>query len=156
MIELALKMKSAKFAPRARRVKQRLEDLRPVWPAVADELDRCIEQVFHDEGGASGQWAALSPEYEKRKHPDHGILRRTDALFTSLTRKFSAKAVFKVRKQGFTRGTKLLYAKFLQGGTKFMPARPIYDLRENHKRRIRSVLRQQLKALAVSVGIEVK
>jgi phage gpG-like protein len=138
-------------------MKATLKDMRKIWPKVADELDRIVELIFHSEGGAtvSGQWAELSSKYAQRKHPDRGILRRTDRLFTSLTRKHSGDATFIVRRDGFTRGTKVPYAKYHQSGTRKMPARPIYDFRENHARRMRSVLREQLQAYAVSLGFEV-
>lgn len=157
MVNTEVKFIRAEFPTKMARVGGRLGELKDTWPKVADELDRIVETIFESEGaaGARGAWKPLSPDYEKRKHPDRGILRKTDSLFTSLTRKYSANAIFLARKEGFTRGTRLKYAGFHQSGTKNMPARPI-TLRDNHKRRLRDVLRQQLKAKIVSLGVEVK
>lgn len=155
MIETRVTFNRAVVDKRLSKLRGSVSDLRKAWPKVVDEFDRIVESIFHNEGGASGQWEPLSDKYAERKTPDQGILRRTDALFTSLTRKYAQHAIFRVRKEGFTRGSSLKYFAFHQKGTRTMPARPIYDFRENHVRRMRDVLRQELRANMVSLGIEV-
>lgn len=157
MIDLKVQINDVRFRKGVASMKATLKDMRKIWPKVADELDLIVEQIFHSEGAqtVSGQWQELSDAYAARKHPDRGILRRTDRLFRSLTRKRSSEAVFQVRRDGFTRGTRVPYARFHQTGTKRMPARPIYDFREHHARRMRDVLRSELQAYAVSLGFEV-
>lgn len=156
MIETRIEFNRASFDTKTKRLGESLTDMRSAWPKVADEFDRIVESFFHREGSASGPWADLTDEYASRKTPDRGILRKTDALFTSLTRKYAANSIFRVRKEGFTRGSSLKYFKFHQEGTRNMPARPIYSFNENHVRRMRNVLRTELRAKIVSIGIEVK
>lgn len=155
MIETKITFNRGFIDDKTRGMQRAVGDMRKAWPKVADEFDRIVESIFHNEGGASGQWEPLSDKYADRKSPDHGLLRRSDALFTSLTRKYARHAIFRVRKDGFTRGSSLKYFQFHQNGTRNMPARPIYDFRENHVRRMRDVLRQELRASMVSLGIEV-
>lgn len=157
MIETKIQFNKATFAPKLQKLARGLDDLRPVWPHVADELDRIVQQIFDSEGAAtlSGAWQELSDKYAARKSPDNGILRRTDAMMNSLTHKYAHNAIFLNRKHGFTRGSRDRKVKFHQDGTKNMPARRIYDFREYHLRRMRNVLREKLRALTVSVGIQV-
>lgn len=64
-------------------------DLRPAWDDVARVFTEAEERQFLTEGAAGGTpWAPLSPRYAAWKaihFPGKGILRRTDALFRSLT-----------------------------------------------------------------------
>lgn len=158
MIDLKTTFQDARFKKGVKTIKATLKDMRKIWSKVADELDRIVEQIFHTEGAAtvSGQWQELSDAYAARKSPDHGILRRTDRLYKSLTHKYAADAVFTMRKDGFTRGTRVRYAAFHQNGTRRMPQRAIYDFRDNHARRLRAVLRHELAAASVKAGFEVR
>lgn len=70
-------------------IERATEDLRPVFHELADRFVDLERRQFLTEGGfASGGWPALSPKYAKWKakaYPGKTILRRTDALYDSLT-----------------------------------------------------------------------
>ena len=67
----------------------RTDDLRPVWDELADRFVGLERRQFATEGlYGSGGWAPLSPRYaawKARAYPGKTILRRTDALYESLT-----------------------------------------------------------------------
>jgi hypothetical protein len=69
-------------------VERAASDFRPVWDVLAARFVTAEVASFAAEGGGSGPWRRLSPGYAAWKavaFPGKTILRRTDALYHSLT-----------------------------------------------------------------------
>lgn len=68
-----------------------VSDALPLWDKLADRFASVERRQFSSEGGyGSGGWPALSPAYaawKARAYPGKPILRRTDELYNSLTRR---------------------------------------------------------------------
>lgn len=97
-----------------------LRDWTAFWPIVGTYLAGIIASQFAEEGGASGRWAALSPNYLKRKQkkwPGQTILRASDRLWHALaTEAGSGDTVDERWPTKFRWGTSLAYAGYAQTG----------------------------------------
>jgi phage gpG-like protein len=122
------------------RVGERASDARPVFSSIARYLMGEEEQQFASEGRyASGGWARLKDATiaaKRRAHLDPRILRATDALHRSLTRRGDANQVLVIRPNELRFGTKLAYARFHQSGTSSSPRRRPLELRETARREV--------------------
>ena len=136
-----------------RNVAERIQDLRPSWPAVAKEFFEIEQDLFRSEGssGASGRWAPLSRQYEEQKVREHGsfalfagVLIRTGAMSNALTRKGAAHQVYEEQADSLTIGTGLPYPRAHMKPWRNRPARPPIDLTDRDRERMRKVLRRGL------------
>jgi hypothetical protein len=86
-----------------------LEDFREPLGLLADDvIYPAIEEQFRDQGSPS--WPALMPAYaawKRRKFPGKTILRRTDALYHSLTDRTATGAIFRLTPELLEIGTSL-------------------------------------------------
>ena len=97
-----------------------LSDLRDFYNLVARPiLIRDIEEIFQRQG--SPKWPLRKPTTPPTTHP---LLRRSGRLYNSLT-KPGPENISIATKDTFTFGSSVPYARYLEGGTKRMPARPI-------------------------------
>lgn len=112
---------------------------RYLWPRVTEVFETEMRKQFAEQGGGqSGSWEALSPEYAAWKsatYPGQPILQRTGDMMRALTDSADAHAERAVAGEQFQFGTRGLdYPSFHQLGTRFMPARPLYDFSDDFKR----------------------
>jgi phage gpG-like protein len=137
------------------RVDQEISDFRNFWPGVILAFYEIETAQFATEGaqGASGQWAALSPAYKIFKEiefPGKTILRRTDALYESMTGPDALDSIVRPEKDELTIGSALPYALVHQ------KTRPIISLSEDNKRKIVKSIQQRLVEFARSAGFQVE
>lgn len=117
-------------------------DFSPAMEAAGTILREATEAQFDTQGSyASGGWpelAAATLAYKARHGLDPRILRATENLFTSLTRKFDARHIEQVSATSLRFGTTLSYAVFHQSTRprRKIPYRPPVALTEGDKRRI--------------------
>lgn len=118
------------------RFEEALEDLRPVWEVLADRFAAGERRQFASEGAyGSGGWAPLSPRYAawKAKHyPGKPILRRTDELYNSLTRRPFGIEV--LTDKSITVGSGLDRGRYHQAGGPHLPQRRPVELPESERR----------------------
>lgn len=104
-----------------------IRDWRPLWRDLNEYLSDRIEEQFNTEGGFSGGWAPLNPEYaawKARRYPGAPILVATGKLKRSY-RKGGRGHVFQSTRDKMRWGSSVPYGVFHQQGTQNMPARPI-------------------------------
>jgi len=135
------------------RVDQEISDFRNFWPGVITAFYEIDTEQFATEGaqGASGQWAALSPAYKifkEREFPGKSILRRTDALYESMTGPDALGSILRPEKDELIIGSALPYALAQH------KKRPIISLSEDNKRKIIKGIQQRLVEFARSAGFE--
>lgn len=127
------------FSATLLRFEDRADDMRPFLAAVADDFYDLMRQQFAAEGATlTGRWAPLSPRYaayKARRYPGKTILRRTDALYESLTGPVASESVFRLGADEVLMATSHVAARFHQTGTSRMPARPPVRLRASDRRR---------------------
>jgi phage gpG-like protein len=136
------------------RVDQEISDFRNFWPGVILAFYEIETAQFQTEGaqGASGQWAALSPAYKifkEREFPGKTILRRTDALYESMTGPDALDSILRPEKEELTIGSALPYALIHQ------KSRPVISLSEDNKRKIVKSIQQRLVEFARHTGFQV-
>ena len=105
-------------------------------------LIRDIDDIF--QRGGSPRWSPRKPQTPPVTHP---LLRRTGRLYNSLT-KPGGENIFRVTKSNLVFGTSVPYARYLEEGTKRMPARPILKTvassRRGAQKSVRTLLRNEL------------
>lgn len=125
-------------------------DMRPVWGDLANLFAKQNREQFDTQGArGAGGWAALSPAYaawKARAYPGKTILRRTDALYESLTaRPFGVEVIeAKVMRLGtdVKSDDGFDYPRAHQQGTERMPRRRPVVLTEADRRTwVRSIQR---------------
>ena len=82
------------------------------WAAVATFLRAVAERQFETEGGNSGGWAPLAQstvDYKARNDLDPRILRATDALMNSLTRKYDPEHIDVPSRDSLVFGSRVAY-----------------------------------------------
>lgn len=135
------------------------EDLRPAWPAIAEEFYRIEEEHFSSQGARSGnQWQELSPKYAQWKsvnYPGQPILQRTGNLKRSLTGQDDPNAIYDPQPDSLTLGTSLSYAAYHQAGEGKLPQRPPIELREEDFQKLGDIARDELQDIALSLGFGV-
>lgn len=108
-----------------RRLRDRVEDVRPAWKDVGDYLRRRMREQFATEGRSLGRrWDPLSPSYRARKAGNKGILDLTGGMRRSFTTKGRDHIEHGYRRS-FVFGSRHKLAPFHQEGTRQMPQRPI-------------------------------
>lgn len=107
------------------RFRRNIDDVEPVWQAIADRMAEVWGREFRLEG-AWVRWAPLSPRYrawKANKYPGAKILHLTGDLEDSLTtRPFG---IDEINDKVMVIGTMVSYAHYHQHGTPMMPARPM-------------------------------
>jgi phage gpG-like protein len=136
------------------RVEQEISDFRNFWPGVILAFYEIETAQFQTEGaqGASGPWAPLSPAYKvfkEREFPGKTILRRTDALYESMTGPDALDSILRPEKEELTIGSALPYALIHQ------KSRPVISLSEDNKRKIVKSIQQRLVEFARHTGFQV-
>lgn len=111
-------------------------DARDVWHELADRFATLERRQFASEGAyGSGGWPALSDDYAEwkaRHYPGKTILRRTDALYKSLTaRPFG---VEEIRPEAMTIGSDVDYGEYHQTGGPRLPRRRPVELPDSERR----------------------
>lgn len=121
---------------------------------VGDVLREATEKQFDSEGGyASGGWKELAQSTIDRKArlgQDPHILRATDRLMESLTRKFDSDHIEQISGETLTFGSSVSYGLFHQSSqprTK-IPFRPPVAITEEDKRTMVKRVQQALLAEA--------
>lgn len=131
-----------------------VEDMRPAWEALADRFVALEKRQFATEGLFSGGWAPLSPRYaawKSRHFPGKPILRRTDDLFNSLTRR--PLGVERIEPDVMVIGSDVSYGKHHQTGTPRMPRRRPVELTEAERREwVRTIQKYIITGKAPTVG----
>jgi phage gpG-like protein len=124
------------------RFAQNMEHPHHALDEVGVVMREAVERQFASEGGyASGGWKRLTPERVafKRKHGlDPHILRATDRLMASLTRKFDADHIERPSGDALVFGSMVPYGVFHQSSrprTK-IPFRPPVAITPQDKRRM--------------------
>lgn len=125
------------------------KDFRPLFRDAAKLFYEFEKEAFETEGdsSAAGEWEPLSPLYElikERDYPGKTILRRTDALYKSLTQPNARGSIRRVTESELLIGTSIDYAIYHQTGTRFMPERPVIALTERQERQMATFLRRGL------------
>jgi len=115
-----------------------LSDLRPAWPDVFDEIEEIEAQEFAAEGGKHGPhggWKPLSAGYALWKTTKYQgpkgelypkVLSLSGALYESLAGR-SSESIRVGKRDGFTFGTTIDYARYHQEGGENLPVRRPID-----------------------------
>jgi len=121
---------------------ERIKDFRPFWlEYFAPSFYRDIKRNFELEGSYVGGWAPLSPGYAAWKqahYPGRTILRRTDALFQSLTfehGQVGPRGIFLPGERSLVLGTSVPYAQYHQTPGSFRSRGLLRVLRQRAARR---------------------
>lgn len=113
-----------------------VEDATDLWDALADRFASIQKRQFRSEGDyGSGGWQALSPAYaawKARAYPGKTILRRTDALYNSLTRRPFGVEVIEPSRMAV--GSGIDYGRLHQAGGGSLPQRRVVELPESERR----------------------
>ena len=92
--------------------------MRRLWSIIYKDFRKVEKKQFLSEGQFFGKgWKKLTPAYREIKektHPGKTILRRTDALFNSLTISRGQKSFFGTSAAQVEMGTDVTYAQFHQ------------------------------------------
>lgn len=126
----------------------RLSDLRAPFRSVAKYLrEQATPKTFQSEGARIGEnWQPLSDSYGKWKaihYPGQPLLRRTDALFRSLTEE-GGDNISEVERESLVYGTRNPVAFYQQRGGGRLPRRKILDVTEEDRREIAARVRAHL------------
>lgn len=120
------------------RIGERSSNLRQPLTEILASMRFWMRHTFKTEGGYPGpKWKGLEDLYAARKSRQFAgrtILRRSDRLFKSLTRRAPG-SVGRVGKNRLEYGTTIPWAEFHQEGTRKMPARPPLRFIERDVRR---------------------
>lgn len=139
------------------RFEDRADSPGPFLAAVAQDFYELQERAFATEGASSGgRWAPLSPRYATHKasrYPGKTILRRTDALYRSLTGPFSEFSTFRLTDDEVLMATRHPAAVPHAQGTSRMPARPPVRLRDIDRRRWLKGLQRYLIEGDINLGV---
>lgn len=111
-------------------------DMRPAFVNVATWFYDLERRRFASRG--FGTWQVLKRRTVARKGGEGRMMRRTDALYNSLTRPEARGSIRSVRSDGIEVGTRIPYAKYHQrskGG-----GRKLISLRESDRRRVRTII----------------
>lgn len=126
------------------------KDFRPLFIEASKLFYEFEAEAFQSEGVSSraGQWTALTRQYARWKQkaaPGRPILELSGALQWSLTRPNARGSIRRVTEDELIIGTAIVYAKFHQGGTVHMVARPPIALTEQQERRLVRFIRAGIK-----------
>jgi phage gpG-like protein len=109
-------------------------DMRPAFEELRRRFLTIERRQFATQGGYSGGWAPLSPRYRAWKaqhYPGKTILRRTDALWRSLT---EGPAVAVLEPSYMVLGSDVAYGRFHQQGGGRLPRRRPVEIADAERR----------------------
>ena len=132
------------------RVGERGADMRPVAEQIKEVYLRSNERRFATRG--MGSWADDSDETKARKSGG-SLLRDTGRLAESLTSRFGSTQLEDHEPALLRFGTEVPYARYLDSGTKHMPARKLIDLTPSEERRIADLLESYIAGGASIAGL---
>lgn len=129
------------------RAVEAVNDLRPVWEVLANRFAAMETRQFATEGayGSGDRWAALSPRYaawKARHYPGKTILRRTDDLHRSLTKRPLGVEV--IEPQFMVLGSAVPYGRYHQHGGGNLPRRRPVEFPEAERREWVKVLQRYI------------
>lgn len=130
----------------------------PLWDDVQRTLQRNERRQFASEGSQAGNpWAALSPDYARRKRLRWGnrkILQASGAMRKAMSNEGDPNALRIKTRDQFAYGTKGVgYASYHQTGTPNMPQRRVVDWPESLVRELAQDLRRHNNRVARRVGL---
>lgn len=130
-MEISVEIQDAELRQAIERLRYKTGNLQPFMREVAETLRTSVEQNFKQEssrspiGGSGGAWKDLAPSTKKaraKKGKTGRKLQVTGQLLASIsTYASSTEAAV---------GTNKKYARFLNDGTKRMPARPFFVVQQ--------------------------
>lgn len=139
-------------------VRQRLATFARSLDDVSDPIGEFVESIpemaaksFRERGPG---WQPLSPEYARRKPAGRPLLVRDGGLRSSVT-SMGGYTVRRSRDEALV-SFRHPVAKFHQGGTSQMPARPILRVTPKDKRRLRSRIVDFLVNRARRIGFRLR
>jgi phage gpG-like protein len=127
------------------RVTDKIDDLAPFWEAAGSMLVTTVGEQFDTQGGRTGGWAPLSPQYaidKARKYGSQPILVASGAMRASLMG--GSGNISRQIPEGLVFGTDVSYARYHQTGTSRMPQRRILDLTSDDRRAMMKLLQRHL------------
>ncbi len=132
-------------------IAQRIEDPRPAFREVVQDMRETSERQFETRGRRSGRpWRALATATVLAKNrgvsSGRGILELTLGLRRSLTRKTARYALGRVTRKGILYGTRHPVVRFHQAGTVKMPARELLVVTKRDSERWTQVVKRHVLA----------
>lgn len=131
------------------RLRRKIGNLKPAMNEIAETMRSSVEENFAQEsarnaiGGVKrGAWADLAPSTERsraRKNKSGKKLQVTGQLLASIQTKSTEKEALI--------GTNKKYARFLNDGTKKMPARPFLVIQQNDIKEFQEIVSEHLRGL---------
>lgn len=111
-----------------RNLQIKMQTTLPIYRKIGRYLSHHNKAVFASNGNSIGHnWRALNPEYRQWKikhgYGAKGTLVRSGKLKASYTNRPMGIEIYKKTQAKF--GTNIKYAKYLEYGTRYMPARPV-------------------------------
>lgn len=128
-----------------------LGDLTPIWPKVGEWFYETEQRLFFTEGASGGsKWPALSAAYDQEKgrtHPFMPLMRRTDTLYRSLTRKGAPEGVYQETKDSLTLGSTRRGAKAHMRPSGRRPARPPIQISRQDADKMMKIVRRKVSGI---------
>lgn len=130
-MKISVEMQDAELMAALTRLRRKTGNLRDVMDDIASTMQNSVEQNFKEEStrkpikGRGGVWQDLAPSTKKaraKKGKTGRKLQVTGQLLASLTTQATNDSAML--------GTNKKYARFLNDGTKKMPARPFMVIQE--------------------------
>lgn len=134
---ISVDIKSAdlkKFTRKLNKFAQKIKDLRSYFEEAGRNFLEEERGIFLHKVPTGKPWANLKPATWKRKKTKH-IMRESNTLFKSLTKRGAKGNIFHITPSNLTVGTAISYAIFHQKGTKKMPKREVVTLSKGLIRR---------------------
>jgi phage virion morphogenesis protein len=144
MIEIKTEVQDRELMNALNRLRRKTGNLRPVMNEIAETMRSSVEENFKQESGRGkgGVWKDLAPSTLRaraRKGKTGKKLQVTGQLLASLQTKFS--------EQEALLGTNKKYARFLQEGTKKMPARPFLVIQQADVQEFQKIVNEHFRGL---------
>jgi len=135
-----------------------LSDFRKLgtWDAIATEFYKIEKETFSAEGGPSGKWKSLSPQYAAIKAKKYGnvpILTATGQMMKSLTSRGAANSVMQQTATEMTIGTSDPKAGYHQRGNRRLPQRKVIDFDDARTERLNKVAERKIKQLIANAKL---
>ena len=135
-----------------------LSDFRKLgtWDAIATEFYKIEKEQFKGEGGPSGKWKALSPQYAAIKAKKYGsvpILTASGEMMKSLTSRGAANSVMEQTADSMTIGTSDPKAGYHQRGNRRLPQRKVIDFDDARTERLNKVAESKIKQLIANAKL---
>lgn len=150
MIDIRTELENRELMNALNRLRSKTSNMRPVMAEIAETLRSSVEENFAREssrgplvsGGNGGVWAALAPSTVKnraRLGKSGRKLQVTGQLLASISTQSSESEALV--------GTNKKYARYLNDGTKKMPARPFMVIQQADLQEIQQTVNEYLLGL---------